>query len=235
MQNYVVTGFNEEYWHFWGVSWLVSLKEFAKHNPGQTIVVAYDLPVSIKNKIIETGVILIPHQFSDDIRSSTIQVILDLAKKESALFAYWDADVFFQDQINEIFDLGKNDLLVSKKPGFIAGSSQKWLYLEEVLNIMSLTHDTSNVHDCLLAHFDKLISIVDDTWNFTEVPYLKDIDGYLAFKGIPQKVIHPSGEIKRMLINRNILFWERHKDLFSRSLERKKINFRKLISKSATH
>lgn len=234
MKNYVVTGFDEEYWHLWGASWLVSLREFAKYDPEHIVIVGFNLSSNTKAKILDTGAMLFPGISSGDIRSDTMRAITDFAKKEAAIFAYWDADVYFQDDISEVFKLAKDDLVVSSNgsPGFLAGPSYQWMCVCDVLNIMSFMNDKSSIHECLTKHFDKFVTKIDNTWNFTDIPHLKDAaDDKLAYKGQIQKVVHPSGHIKRTLNNRNIFFWERHKELHQ-SVDRKKNGVRKLVSKS---
>jgi hypothetical protein len=231
MENYIVTGFNEESWRLWGVSWLVSIKELAKFDTKKVIIVGFGLSFNTKNKITDTGATLLTGDFSTDIRNGTIKVITDLAKKSSAIFAYWDVDVFFQTDISEIFEIAKNDLVVSanKSKGFLAGPSNRWSHISNILNIMCFFDDKRDFYDCLISNFKNFIVEVDSTWNFTDIPHLKDVDGYLTYKNQIQKVIHPTEEIKNVLSNRNILFWERYKDLYQ-SMERK-ISLHNLVPK----
>lgn len=233
MKNYVVTGFNEEYWNLWGASWLISLLEFAKYDPNLIVVVGFNLSANTKSKIIDTGVMLLPGVYSGDIRCDTMRAITDFAKKEVAIFAYWDADVYFQEDISEIFKIAKDDLVVSanRSPGFLAGPSYQWMCVQDVLNMMNFMNDKGSLHECLLNHFTKFIVKTNNTWNFTDIPHLKDVDGKLTHKDQVQKVIHPTGQIKRTLNNKNIFFWERHKDLHQ-LVNRKKISVRKLMAKS---
>jgi hypothetical protein len=233
MKNYVVTGFDEEYWHLWGASWLVSLRELAKFDPEHIVIVGFNLSASTKAKIQETGAMLFPGLSSGDIRSDTMRAITDFAKKEAAIFAYWDADVYFQEDISEVFKIAKDDLVVSsnRSPGFLAGPSYQWMCVQDVLNIMSFMNDKGSLHECLATHFSKFITKIDNTWNSTDIPHLKDVDGKLTYKGKVQKVVHPTGQIKRTLNNRNIFFWERHKELYQ-SVDRKKTVCRKLMPKS---
>jgi len=233
MKNYVVTGFDEEYWHLWGASWLVSLLELAKHDPEHIVVIGYNLSSSTKNKILNTGVMLFPGISSGNIQTDTLRAITEFSRKEAAIFSYWDADAYFQDDISEIFNIAKDDLIVSsnRSPGFLAGPSYQWMCVQDILNIMSFMNDKGSVHECLSTHFSNFITKTDNTWNFTDIPHLKDVDGKLTYKGQVQKVVHPTGQIKRTLNNRNIFFWERHKDLHQ-SMGRRKTGVRKLVTKS---
>ena len=225
MKNYVVTGFNEPYWKQWGSSWLISLLEFAKFDPKQILITGFNLSLKTRKTIIQTGVSLICKDQSDNIRFDTIKSIIDLAIKEPAIFAYWDADAFFQEDISDIFKIAKNDLFVSSnlKHGFLVGPSHQWMYIQDVINFMSFFNDKSNLHNCLTNHFKKIVFTTDDTWNFTDVGRLENHNSKLQFKNTTQKVIHPTGEIKRNLETKNILFWERHKELH-KSFFHKKIS-----------
>lgn len=233
MKNYVVTGFDEGYWHLWGESWLISIREFAKIDPQNIVVVGFNLSNHTKNKIIGLGVTLLSGISLVDIRRDTMRAIVELAKKENAIFAYWDSDVFFQEDISEIFNIAKDDLIVSsnQNPGFLAGPSYQWMCVQDILNIMNFANDKGSLHECLISHFGKFVVKTDDTWNFIDIPHLKDVNNKLTYKGQIQKVVHPSGDIKRTLVNRRIFFWERHKELYQ-SIDRKKIVSRKLIPKS---
>lgn len=235
MDNYVITGFNEKYWHLWGESWLISLSKIAKHNIENIIIIGFDLPERIKEKIIATGVVLINRKTSGLIQSETLKAIAGFSKKESGIFAYWDADVYFQDNINDVFNLAKNDLIVSENcnSGFIAGTNQHWLHLNDLFNTMDFIGHKETLFQCLIANFKSSIKVLDNNiFNFTDMTLLKDIDGKLTYNEEVQKVVHPSGKIKDFLQNRNLLFWERHKDLYQDFSERKN-NFkpRKLIKK----
>lgn len=233
MGNYVVTGFNEKYWQLWGASWLISLKELAKHDVTQIAVVGFGLSSNTINKINDTGVVLFSGKSTGCIRNDVLRSIVDLARKESAIFAYWDADVFFQEDISEIFSLAQNDLVISsnKTQGFIAGPSHQWMLVHDILNMMNFLKDKGDFHDVLIRHFSNMIIELDNTWNFSDIPHLKDIEGKLTYKGLVQKVIHPSGQIKKTLSNKGVLFWERHNDLY-RLIERKKTVTPKMVSKS---
>ena len=233
MKNYVVTGFSEEYWKLWGASWLVSLKELSKYDPEQIAIIGYDLSTSAKNKITDSGVMLFAGETTGNIRNDTLRAIVDFAKKESAIFAYWDADVFFQEDISEIFSLAKDDLVISSNmtQGFIAGPPYQWMLVQDVLNMMDFLNDKGDFHHVLIRHFGNMITEVDDTWNFSDIAHLKDLEGKLAYKGHVQKVIHPAGQIKRTLVNKGIFFWEKYSDLY-RSIDRKTTVTPKMVSKS---
>lgn len=203
MDRYVVTGFNEYYWHQWGVSWIASLKELAKFDEN-ILVVDFGLSQITKNKLIEYGAYLLPGVGSD-FRVGIFNAILDFSKKYPGIFAIWDADVYFQSNIIEIFGQAKNNLLITKNPGFYAGTHE---HIQTLSKIQTLVSHIQNAHffDCLKNYFPQLYLEVDDSWNFTDVA--QNIDD--------KKVIHPTGDIKKMFNNQNIAFWERHKDIYNK-------------------
>ena len=235
MHKYAVTGFDERYWQTWGASWLLSLKEFAKHDPEQIIIVGYDLSQNVKKKIEETGAWLLPGKFTGDFRKDTLKTIAEFANGETGIYAYWDADAFFQEDISEVFDLAKDNFVYSsnRNPGFLAGPHYQWMYLRDIQNMMNFAGNDNDLYWCLLTHFDKFTAKVDDTWNFTDVPHLKDVEGLLRYNDKVQKVIHPSGPIKPFLDDRKIVFWERYKDLYYKFTEKKKhTRSHRLVTKS---
>lgn len=220
MKKYIATGFDNTYWTYWGASWLTSLKDLAKYE-GEIIIIDYNLSSSAKAKIKDMGVNLIPSTSNkDSYRYNTIRIISELAKKENAIFAYWDADVYFQDKIDEIFDLAKSSLVVSENlnSGFIAGPSSEWNLVRDACSVVSF-FKKSNIHEYILN--SSKVKRISNTWNFVEMPQLTLVNDQFVNKDIVQKVIHPCGEIKSLLPKRNILFWEKHKDLYEAFVERK--------------
>jgi hypothetical protein len=246
MRKYVVTGFDERYWQTWGASWLISLKEMAHHDPDNVVVVGFELSQPTKTKLLESGVTLLAGKpkwkrpsNAPSLRPEIFRCISDLAmghfSSEPGIYAYWDADVFFQEDISEVFDLAKDNLVVTsnRNPGFLAGPHFQWSHLRDIQNIMSYFGDTNEVHSCLLGYFEKFVTYIDPTWNFTDIPRLKDVDDKLTCDGKVQKAIHLSGPIKMFLPNRGLVFWERHKDLYQKFMKKK--SSRKLVAKSVLH
>jgi len=236
MRKFAVTGFDERYWQTWGASWLISLKEIAHHDPDHIVVVGFDLSPPTKTKILETGAMLLPGKPTWHLRSEIFRCISELAAGEQGIYAYWDADTFFQEDIGEVFDLAKDNFVITanRNAGFLAGPAFQWVYLRDIQNVMSYFGDTNEVHSCIISYFDKFITKIDSTWNFTDIPHLKDVGGKLTHNDKVQKAIHFSGPIKMFLSNRDLVFWERHKDLFQKFMEKKK-HLHKLVPKSVLH
>lgn len=230
MQKYAVTGFDENHWNRWGTSWLISLKELARFD-GEIIVVGFGLSASIREKIISTGAMYLPGDFTGNIREDTLRKITELSIGKPGVYAYWDADVYFQINVDEVFDLAKDKFVVSanRNPGFLAGPHWQWQYLKDIQNMMIFVEGRPDVYACLVKNFGEFVSTVDNTWNFTDIPSLKPEGNLLAHKGHIPHAIHPSGPMKIYLTGRDIFFWERHKDLFQKFTERRKSSSRKLV------
>ena len=225
MKRYVVTGFDEHYWNAWGMHWLASLQNVA-HYKGDIIVVGHNLSEITQEKLKKANVLVIPSSANNDFRKNTLLKISQFSQQEDAIFAYWDADSYFQENIDSIFDLAKDNFVVATNVnlGFIAGPSNRWQIFEEVDSLMSFMNDSRDLFTCILNFYAKFFSWVDDSWNFTDVTNLIEQNGKLTFKGNPQKVIHPSGIIKTMLENKNILFQERYEE-FSSLFKKKNLKF----------
>lgn len=204
MINYVCTGFDEKYWNLWGESWIISLKELAKFDTKNAIIVGYDLSEKTKQTILSFDAQIIESKPTKNFRFDTIKTICELLKTEKSNFAYWDADVYFQKNIDEIFKDG-NKLLSSKNCGFVAGNYCSIKILDEILKLIELTGQEKYFNEQLINHFSYFLQFVDSKYNFTDFNNVKNND---------QFVVHPN-QIKN-LTHRNILFWEKHKNLYSK-------------------
>lgn len=192
------------------MAWLASLQKLAEYKDN-IIVVGFNLTQITQNKLADANVTLIPSFAQSNYRHHTLLEISQYAKNNEGIFAYWDADVYFQDSIDPIFDLAKDNFVatVNSNLGFLAGPDYLWKTISKINSLMQFTDDKRDLFICVLNYFEKFFTHVNNTWNFTDVANLSDIQG-LSYKGILQKVIHPSGIIKTMLANKNILFQERH-------------------------
>ena len=226
MRNYVVTGFDEKYWPRWGQSWFLSLKEVAKHD--DIIVVGFNLSQSTTEKISSCAKV-ISHSATCNFRSETLRQICSYASSQPGTYAYWDATAYFQEEIKGIFSLVNGKIAITSEPGFLAASHSEWKIISEIQKVMDFT-GANDLHEVLKKHFPNFVAVVDDTWNFTDIPALREFDGKLAIKENIKKVIHPKKNIQSMLANQNILFSERYKHLFPE----KKKSVRKLIKVSCT-
>lgn len=211
MKTYIVTGFDSNYLN-WAMSFLISAKFFANHN--DIIIVTNSSTNLDKLKNLYSEFVLT----NGDIKKSTIDFIIERSKIENANFIYWDADVYFQDSINELIEKIDNNILISenRNSGFIAASSKEWQYIGNIKNMVSQILDNEDLYECIYKYFNNKISIVDNTWNYTSVHDLKFNGKVLTDDGFIPKTVHPSGDVKKQIINKNILFWEVHNSLFNR-------------------
>lgn len=214
MKKYAITGFDNSYLK-WGMSWALSIKQLAKHS--DVIIVGFGLDQTSKDKIINLGFQYIEEQPSKNVKEEVFKHIIQLANKEDAVFAYWDADAFFQSSIEDLLNGVEDNFLISnnKNAGFIAANSKRWLSVKELQNITSFIENKIYTFESIVKYFNNFTSLVDDKWNYINVSDLKWIDGSLQTSAIVPIVIHPSGNIKSFLDNKNILFWECHKDLYA--------------------
>ena len=214
--NYITTGLNDQHWKNWGNSWIISLKMFGNHPMNQVIVVGFNLSKTVKKQIEEFGSILIEGEFTGDYQSDifhhTAQYIID--NKLEGKIVYWDIDCFFQEDVTNIFKEIEDKFVISDNyaSGFLAAKTERWIYLKDIKKTINFFDD----HDIFnyLTSKNLNLSKVDNTWNFTDIPKLKDINNKLCYLNVIQKVIHPAGSIKMFLENKNIFFHERYKELF---------------------
>jgi hypothetical protein len=206
-----VTGFNEEYSNY-GLSWLISLRNLAQYN-GDIKIFGYDLSTSTKSIIKKFDVDLIECQNCSNIRNDVLIKIKNISGK----IAFWDADAWFQDKIDEVFDL--DEIATTENQGFFY--APKWKILGDLIEFST----RNNLNFNLSKQFNYLCIKLDPTWNYTKIIDLKN-DEKLTCQNSIVKVVHPAGQIKKHLENLNIFFWDRHKDLF---LKHTKKSFRKIV------
>jgi len=215
MPNCIVTGFDEIYYKKFGLFWLISLREIAKYQQ-DIVIFGKNLPLSIKNTIHKFDAKIIDCNFHD--RNNILKNIktIDFDK-----CVYYDADVWFQDTIDELFDFEFEQINISQNMnfGFIATCKKNWTLFSDFSKLFDLFDD-----DCLITfytQFKEKFSFVDNTYNLIELFSLTEDEHKLKVNNKVAKVIHPSGAIKNQLGNSNLSFSERHKDLIAKFSEKK--------------
>lgn len=219
MDQYIVTGYTPTFWNNWGISWLASLKESGTK---AKIVIAHkgDLPDAIHDALTAHGVILVPVGGIDDMRLQTWTTISFLGKNRPGVYAFWDGDVFFQENVSAVFDLATEKMVVCRNlnPGLVAAPSHLWEFFWQFCTAADHINPGITSVDALgafVSHFPAFVSIQDDTWNFTNIPGLK-LGEKLTHRGEAVKVVHPSGHIKNMPETKSYLFAEKYPDVFTR-------------------
>lgn len=235
MKNYIITGFDEKYWMPWGASWILSLREKVNYQ-GEVFVVDCGLSTETKNKIKEKNIsILECKEKVGEIRLRTIETIANFAQDNRGKFVYWDADVQFEEEVDEIFNMIENKFLITsnKNKGFIAAPNYQWFFLKDVKKFMFLEKEKSyeKMFNCLIENFSNMIEFIDDTWNFVDIHKIKNNEGTIEVNNEKKKVIHPTGILKSILNKKNCLFEERFKEELSTYTENKNSTSRRLLIK----
>lgn len=222
MERYLVTGSNTVFWNSWGLSWLASLKEFANYNGKVLIVHKGDFSPNLLEKIrkhVNATAIPTPG-ISEKARLDVYAAVAEYSRTQPGVYVYYDLDVYFQDSLEELFAAAANNIVLckNKNPGMLGGSHESWQLIQNVLNLLSLTNPQANENtlvQCLSDHFARFVETQDNIWNFAAIPNLKAMGDKLGSKSQTAKVVHPSGEIKNVIVGRSILFSERHPALFN--------------------
>lgn len=230
--NFIITGLNERYWNPWGISWLASLHELAQ-TKAKPVIVDFGLSHISKEKIKTFDVIVYEAKKDSTTRNSCLNTIANLAKDIDGNFVYYDADVWFQNSVDEVFDRIEDSLLMTKNknPGFIAGNSSSWKKYGNVHSITTALKD-HNKTDCMLRFFESDITFIENRFNFVNLPDLKESGNNLVFHDVVQQAIHPTGLLKKLCNDKGVLFAEKHKDLFEKYAYNKKVGVSRRLIKS---
>ena len=233
--NYIVTGLTEKYWKPWGASWLASLLELAE-TKSNIVIIDFGLKNCTKEKIKNHNVILFEAEKKHLGRNSALNTICKLAKEVDGNFVYYDADVWFQDKIDDVFDFIEDKILIceNRNFGFIAGNQKSWQNYEIVNNITDAMKDEAKT-ECLLKYFDNSLKFIENKYNCINLSDLTD-DKILKYRGNAIAALHPTGTLKRLLAKRHLFFAERYPDLFSKYIDEKKVGIpKRLFKKSKTN
>jgi hypothetical protein len=216
MEKYVVTGYTPTFWANWGLSWLASLKE---SGTDAKVIIAYsgELPEAVHDALTVHEVILIPVASGAqerDVRFQTWTAIAYHASMHPGVYAFWDGDAFFQEDVSQIFELAETKMAVCQNfnPGMVAAPGHIWnLFLDfyKAADYISPGITSVDVLGAFALHFRKLVAVQDNTWNFTSIPTLK-LGEKLTHRDVPVKVVHPAGHIKNLPEYRPFMFFSRN-------------------------
>lgn len=221
MDNYIVTGFTAGYWNIWGASWFGSLEEHAGFSGNKVVVALDDLPSMAVNKLeLYDTFVPQPPKSEEDYRLRTLEVIGIMAKEKVGVYAYFDGDVYFQEEINKLFDLAADKMVVAENlnPGMIAGPSHLWLFFLDFHKAAQMTGNLS-LAETLAAfqkHFPTFMSTVPDIWNWTNLPRLRQVGEYWGYSGEVARVVHPSGPVKNFPEAKPYLFSNKYATAYNR-------------------
>lgn len=231
--NIVITGFNEHYWTTWGSSWIASLFDMGFK---ETIyIVDCGLYDKTKEKIESKNITVVPCvSKSNDIRYDIFLTILSFSKNIEGKIIYWDTDVFFQEDIQSIFDLVKDKFVSTKSQGFLGASSRCWQNIKDISKFYTTFNkhiDSKVIFESIIFDYKELVEIIDDTWNYTDISDFSIENNKVKFKNQVPKVIHFTGINKDIFKDKNIFFHERFKEKHLDFLNKKPFNIRPIFKK----
>jgi hypothetical protein len=103
MKQTVATTFDAAYWSAWGLSWLASLRELAGFT-GEVVVFDAGLEGGVAHKLGELGVRVLPLTRRYGVAEMDRHVSLaGLAASEPGVYVGFDADLYFQGGLDELF------------------------------------------------------------------------------------------------------------------------------------
>lgn len=96
MDQYVVTSFDQDNWAHGLVPWCASLREIARYD-GKTLVIDGGLPPAVAARLTSIGFGVVPGR--------GFAALAAFAEENPGVYAFWEADTYFQDDITEVFGL----------------------------------------------------------------------------------------------------------------------------------
>ncbi len=171
LNKFLVSGFDENYFQRFGVSWFASLKEISKFD-GIVVLLAFN----VKNtKILEilknNNVIVIHKENIQDKRLAIFDTISELQIHSQGKYAYFDIDGYFSDEINSLYEMETNDYLLianAANLGFCFGDNAAWNMFKDYRLFEKFFNFEHSSVDFL--SLNKKISQIDSIWNCFE-PY----------------------------------------------------------------
>ena len=228
--NFICTILDENYWNPWGVSWISSLLEFTDTR-ASVLVVNCGLSAKSVKKLDELGATVLPSVEVSGYHERAVRT-LRLFDKGDGKYLFFDADVWFQLPVDELFERIDDSFMICKNMnyGFLGFSSDSFAKLDMVQKFCQQAHDTGAL-SCLTRHFPNYLAVVDNKYNCCNLPELRSKDGMLALNDEPQHAIHFQGILKGCSAKKNLLYHERYPDLFSKYCESRKFVSRMVVSK----
>jgi len=203
--NFIVTGFSQNYWNPFGGSWLASLRLLAKTN-SQLVVLDYGLSSQIVNILKKHDVLVKPVSLKDNFRMDSLRQISLLAKNTQDNFVYYDVDVWFQNNFDNLFEQFEHSLYATKNQnlGMVGGASKAWKKFEFVDKMTGFFRDPLLVEG--LSYFKDYLMPLDNTYNWTALGNL--VVENRIFKTDEQIpiAIHLTGNQKDVCFAKNTMF-----------------------------
>ena len=207
--NFVVTGFTQKYWNPWGGCWLASLKLLA-NTEAQPVIVDFGLSKRVVKLLDKHGVVVLKNNSDQNFRVETMRQMLSLSQSDDDKFIYFDADVWFQDSFDGLFDLLEDKLVAAENRnlGMIAGTRLAWKKFEFIYKIAKFLNDPL-IFECF-SHFENYSTTVDNIFNWTAMADLSEEQGKLSCKGITPCVLHNTGGFKKFSYQKKLLFCDKY-------------------------
>lgn len=213
--NFVVTALNEKFWNPWGLSWALSLRKIAQPK-ADVVVLNHGLSLRSKSILESLDISVLDGASHGTLRQSALLQSAKNAVKGGDKVVYFDADIWFQKNFDEIFDeIDDSRLRLSSNfnQGFMAGNSRAWSNYTDIHAICQGTKE-SRVYEALVNFFQGFFDTTNHRYNCPNVHQLVDVDGTLTHMGMPVAGIHFTGPLKTLGLKKNVTFQERHSDLF---------------------
>ena len=213
--NFVATGLNERYWNPWGIAWAVSLRKVAQ-TAADIVVLNYGLSLKAKGLLESLDIQVIDGVSNGSIRRSALLQVAKSASKGGDKIAYFDADIWFQQNFDDLFEKledSKLRLTNNMNQGFVAGDACAWGRYCDIAGLCRGTKE-ERVYEVLVNFFGGFYEKIDHRYNCPNVHQLVDVEGVLNHLGEPVSGIHFTGPLKTLGLRKNVSFQERHIDLF---------------------
>lgn len=220
MEKFIVTGFTSGYWNAWGASWFGSLEEHAGFTGTKVVVALDDLPPLVVSKLELYDAVIVPHKGDGEPRLRTLEVLERGARERPGIYGYFDGDVYFQEEIEKLYDLASDKLVVAENldPGVIVGPSHRWVFFLDFYRAAQITGPLTlrQTLEAFQKHFPAFIATVPNIWNWTNLPSLRQVGEYWGYRGEVARVVHPSGPVKNFPEAKPYLFADKYPTVHSR-------------------
>lgn len=212
--NYVVTVLDERYWSPWGISWLASLLEISQ-TKARPVVLSLGLKPETMHTLRSHKVQVTNIHPASTFRDSAAIYIAKLAENTDHKFAYFDADCWFQFNVDELFNQLDDRLTVVQGTnlGCVAGNAKAWKNFVDTSRMLRYFKENDLLKSYVTC-FKHNCAEVSYIWNCMDLPNLKDTKGVLALNEQPVHVIHPISRFKNVDSTIKVLFHDRYPDLF---------------------
>ena len=169
LNQFLISSFDESYFYRYGVSWIASLKEISNFK-GVVVLIAFDFK---NQKIIDVlksnDLLVIQKDNVVEKREEVFDIISDLQEHSEGMYAYFDIDGYFDDNIQDLYDIDASDYLLvagDSNMGFCAGKNDAWKFYKDYRKFENFLNFNRSLAD--FVEYNKHIVQIDYVWNCTE-------------------------------------------------------------------